>query len=71
MGTVGAVTEMPSLEAEAIQIQAPRVELVADPDDPNAMTLKQVHDWLVERIDHALPIDVNDASVSRNRRLER
>lgn len=46
---------------------APKLEIDVDPDDPNALTLKQVYDWLDERIKSGLSIDVNDASVSGHR----
>lgn len=39
-------------------------QMSLDPDDPDALTLKQVHDWLLNKIDYQETIDVTDPSVS-------
>lgn len=51
-----------SLEGMEMKIGAPTMEADIDPEDPNALTLKQVHDWLKERLDNNETIDVNDSS---------
>lgn len=56
--------EMALAEGMGMKITAPTFEADVDPEDPNAVTLKQVHDWLQERLQNGLTIDVNDASVN-------
>ena len=42
----------------------PESSYEVDPEDPNALTLKQVHDWLQDRLANHKTIDVTDESVS-------
>lgn len=52
-------------EVEEIKIEEPQVQIDVDPEDPNRLTLKQVHDWLFERLQNQQAINVDDASVRR------
>jgi hypothetical protein len=38
---------------------------MADEEQPDGLTLKKVYDFLVNRLENNLSIDINDTSVSR------
>lgn len=61
-GGVVAEAVQPEVEAPEMEITAAGMAFEVDPEDPNALTLKEVHDWLLERIETNQVIDINDTS---------